>query len=393
MESAAAAREAAHEASFYERLPDQRVHCTLCPHQCRMADGTLGACGVRVNHHGVLYSLVADRIVASNTEPIEKKPLFHFLPGSRAYSVATVGCCLRCSFCQNWEISQWPRTHLPRRVQWADQGETGATCGLFRSLQRDIPGDRMTPEQIVDDAIISGARSIAYTFVEPTIFYELAYETAVIARERGLKNVFVTCGYTADGALERLCGVLDAANVDLKFFKDSSYRRISRGSLQPVLDAIRLYRDRGVWVEVTTLVIPGINDTDEELAGIAGFLRSVSEDLPWHVSRFFPAYQMQDRPPTPLATLQRARQIGLDAGLRYVYEGNAPGAAAEHTDCYRCGVRLIERSGFVIRSNTISQGRCPNCYAVIEGVELDQAVRPPGTRRGVRQPRRATGSA
>lgn len=361
-------RGVAREAAFYARLPDGRVRCTLCPHQCRLADGTLGACGVRVNHHGTLYTLVSDRLVASNTEPIEKKPLFHVLPGSLAYSIATVGCCLRCSFCQNWQISQWPFEHLPRRVDWADERAPAASCATFRALQARIPGAATTPERIVAEALASGATSIAYTFVEPAVFYELVLETATLARERGLRNLFITCGYVSAAALDRLASVLDAVNVDLKFFRESSYRRVSRGSLQPVLDAIEACHLRGVWVEVTTLVIPDLNDSDAELRGMARFLRAVSPDIPWHLSRFFPAYQMRDRPPTPVATLRRARRIGLDEGLRYVYLGNVAGEAGEHTECHRCGARLIERAGHVVRANAVINGRCPTCREGVAGI-------------------------
>jgi pyruvate formate lyase activating enzyme len=365
------------EAWFYERLPDGRVHCSLCPHNCRIADGTLGACGVRVNYGGTLYTLVADRVVARSVDPIEKKPLFHFLPGSSAYSIATVGCCLRCSFCQNWEISQWPREHLPRRVEWTADARAVRPDRRLLELQAAIPGDRVGPGEIVDAALAAGAQSIAYTYVEPTIFYELAYETAVLARARGLKNIFVTCGYTEAAPLRMLAQVLDAANVDLKFFRDDSYTHISRGRLQPVLDAIRRYHDLGVWTEVTTLVIPGVNDGAAELEGIAEFIRSVGAEIPWHLSRFFPAYQMLDRPPTPLETLRRARQIGLDAGLKYVYLGNVPDdEAAENTHCACCGALLIERRGYTIHRNRVVAGCCPDCGTRVDGVQMDAGKSP-----------------
>jgi pyruvate formate lyase activating enzyme len=322
---------------------------------------------VRYNEGGVLYTLVYDRVVASNLEPIEKKPFFHFMPGSLAYSVATVGCNQQCTFCQNWEIAQWPRDELPRRLA-GDRGEAPIPLAALA-----IPGRSQSPEAIVNAALEAGASSIAYTFTEPTIYFELAYDTAVLARARGLKNLFVTNGYISEPALRKIATVLNAANIDLKFFRDASYRRISRASLQPVLDAIRLYHALGVWVEVTTLVIPGINDSDVELRQIAEFIRSVGAEVPWHVSQFSPAYEMVDRPATPAATLRRAREIGVHAGLRYVYEGNIPGEGYEHTVCPACHTVVIERFGFAVRWNRIKDGRCPACETWIEGVGMDGA--------------------
>jgi pyruvate formate lyase activating enzyme len=315
----------------------------------------------------VLYTLVYDRIVASNLEPIEKKPFFHFMPGSLAYSVATVGCNQQCAFCQNWDIAQWPRDKFPRRLA----GDHAEAPIPLAALAYTIPGHSQSPDAIVDAAIAGGASSIAYTFTEPTIYFELAYDTAVQAHERGLKNLFVTNGYISEPALRTIGPVLDAANVDLKFFREESYRRISRAGLQPVLDAIRLYHTLGVWVEVTTLVIPGVNDSNQELRQIAEFIRSVGPEVPWHVSQFYPTYKMVDRPETPVDTLRRARDIGLSAGLRYVYEGNIPGQGHENTICPACRTVLVERFGFVVRENRIKDGRCPACETQIAGVEMD----------------------
>lgn len=360
-----------HEAWFYERLPDSRVHCTLCPHECRIADGSRGACAVRYNDRGVLYTLVYDAVVASNLEPVEKKPFFHFMPGSFAYSIATVGCNMRCAFCQNWEIAHWPVEHLPRRLA---EGRDSTRVPLD-FLAKNVAGRTRSPAAIVEDAVRSGASSIAYTFTEPTIFFELAYETAVRARARGLKNLFVTNGYISEVALRKIAPVLDGVNVDLKCFREDSYRRISRAGLQPVLDAIRLYHALGVWVEVTTLVIPGVNDSDRELHDIAQFVRSVGPEVPWHVSQFYPTYKMLDRSVTPLDTLRRARQIGLHAGLQYVYEGNVPGQGGEDTVCYLCGTVLVERVGSSLVANRIRKGCCPTCRSPVHGVGMDQAVR------------------
>ena len=359
---------ALHEAWFAERQLDGRVRCTLCPHDCRITDGSRGACAVRFNEHGVLYTLVFDRVVASNLEPIEKKPFFHVKPGSLAYSIATVGCNQQCAFCQNWEIAQWPREELPRRLG-GDHGEAPVPLAALAYI---IPGRTLSPEAIVNAAIAAGASSIAYTFTEPTIFFELAYETAVQARARGLKNLFVTNGYISEPALRKITTVLDAANIDLKFFREESYRRISRAGLRPILDAIWLYHALGVWVEVTTLVIPGVNDSDQELQQIAEFIRSVGPEVPWHVSQFCPAYKMVDRPETPVETLRRAREVGISAGLQYVYEGNVPGESGEHTICPACRTVLIGRYGFAVRENRIKDGGCcPACGTHIDGVDMD----------------------
>jgi pyruvate formate lyase activating enzyme len=363
---------ALHEARFYEREPDGRVLCTLCPHDCRIAEGGRGACGVRYAHGGKLYTLVYEKVVAREVDPVEKKPLYHFYPGSVAYSISTVGCNLRCSFCQNWQISQWPKERLPKHLESATDPAGEPICPQLAQLERDIAGEPVTPQGVVHAARMTGCASIAYTYTEPTIFYELAYDTAVLARERGIKNIFVTNGFISEAPLRQLATVLDAANVDLKFFKDENYRRISRARLQPILDAIRLYHELGVWVEVTTLVIPGINDSDAELTQIAEFLCSVSPAIPWHVIQFYPAYKMADHPPTPLATLRRAREIGLKSGLHYVYEGNVPGEGGENTYCHSCRTLLIERYGFYLRANRIRAGCCPECGARIDGVGMSK---------------------
>ncbi len=358
------------EALFYEKMAGGWVRCTLCPHDCKVRMGRRGACGVRVNRGGALYTLVYDRVASRGLDPIEKKPLFHFQPGTTSYSIATVGCNLRCLFCQNWEISQWPKGKLPGGGQVALDAPD-PVCPQLEEVPHRIIGERLTAQQIVDAALRSGAKSVAYTYTEPTIFFELAYDTAVLARSRGLKNIFVTNGFIGEPALRHVATVLDAANVDLKFFKDDSYRRISGARLQPILEAIRLYRTLGVWVEVTTLVIPGLNDSDDELRQIAGFVHSVGSEVPWHVSQFYPAYKMLDRGRTPVSTLRRAREIGVEAGLRYVYEGNVPGEGGENTYCYECQALLIHRYGFFILSNRVRNSRCPDCGTPIDGVEMD----------------------
>ena len=360
-----------HEARFYETLSNGRVLCSLCPHDCRIAEGGRGACGVRYNMNGVLYTLVYDRVVSLTVEPVEKKPLYHFYPGSTAYSLGTVGCNLRCAFCQNWQISQWPKEHLPKRIAPSGKVETQELiCPRLSELEEAIPGERVTPEAIVEAALAASATSIAYTYTEPTIFYELAYDTAVLAREHGLKNIFVTSGYISEAPLRELAMVLDAVNVDIKYFKEESYRHISRVRMQPILDAIRLYHELGVWVEVTTLVIPGVNDSDEELKAIAEFVQSVGSELPWHISQFYPAYKMLDHPVTSIETLRRAGNFGRAAGLRYVYEGNVTGEKGENTYCYNCNSLLIDRYGFYVRTNRMQGGCCPDCGASIDGIGM-----------------------
>ena len=332
------------QAMFQELKEGGKVQCSLCAHRCLVPDGGRGICAVRENRDGVLFSLVYDRVIARNVDPIEKKPLFHFLPGSLSYSIAAPGCNFRCLHCQNADISQLPR----------DRGGS-------------ILGDPVTPGQIVASAQATRCASISYTYTEPTIYFELAYETARLAVDAGLKNVFVTNGYITAEALKEIRPFLHAANIDLKGFTDDFYRKVCGAKLQPVLEAIRLYKELGIWIEITTLVIPGHNDSDEELGKIAAFVRSVGEDVPWHVSRFHPTYKLTDKPRTPIETLRRARQIGLDAGLRYVYEGNIPGEG-EETLCWNCKKGLVKRIGFAVEEKRVKEGACSYCGAVIEGV-------------------------
>ncbi len=334
------------EALFYDKLEGNKVKCGLCRFRCLIAVGRRGICGVRENRDGVLYSLVYGKAVAEQVDPIEKKPLFHFLPGSLSYSIATMGCNFRCRHCQNYSISQPPR-------------EDGR-----------ILGSRLLPEEIVARARAAGCRSISYTYTEPTIFFEYAYDTAVLAHRAGLKNVFVTNGYITEEALSFIHPYLDAANIDLKGFTDSFYREIVGGAeLEEVLESIRFHQRLGIWLEITTLIIPGHNDSDEELAAIARFIADeVGRDTPWHVSRFYPTYRMTDRPGTPLATLRRARQIGIAEGLRYVYEGNVPGEGGENTLCPGCNALLIRRWGFSIDEISMRDGKCPACGCDLAGV-------------------------
>jgi len=335
------------EARLYEALGDGKVRCHLCAHRCTIAPGKRGICQVRENRAGVLYTLVYGMSISQAIDPVEKKPLFHFYPGSSAFSFATVGCNFRCSFCQNWQISQAVR----------DGGS--------------VDGHDASPEHLAAAARHYGCRSIAYTYTEPTIFFEYAYDTAVIAAKSGIKSIYVTNGYMTEEMLDAFGPYLHAANVDLKSFSDDFYRKTCGARLQPVLDSLKVMKKKGVWVEITTLVVPGQNDDEDELRQLAEFIAGeLGVETPWHVSRFRPEYEMRDVSPTPLATLHRAREIGQLAGLRYVYEGNVFGEG-ENTHCYNCHNLLIRRMGFEVRENVIlPDSTCPHCGSVIDGVGL-----------------------
>jgi pyruvate formate lyase activating enzyme len=333
------------EAMFYQPGEENDVICGLCNHRCHIKEGKRGICGVRENQGGKLYSMVYGRLVAENIDPIEKKPLFNFLPGSRSFSIATVGCNFQCLHCQNADISQYPHLH---------GGE--------------ITGNERRAESVVDYAVRENCASISYTYVEPTIFYEFAYDCSVLAHERQLKNVFVSNGFMTPEVTRHLAGVLDGINIDIKGFTNDFYKKVCKARLQPVLDNVQLMHELGVWVEVTTLIIPGLNDSPEELRDIAKFIKGVSPTIPWHVTAFYPTYKMMDRPPTPAAILRKAREIGLEEGLRFIYEGNIPGEGGESTYCPACGTELINRYGFSIRSNSLVDGRCGKCGEKIEGV-------------------------
>ncbi len=336
------------EALLYEKLNEDRVHCLLCRFYCKIAPGKRGVCGVRENSGGTLYTLVYDRVVSRAIDPIEKKPLFNFMPGSSSYSIATVGCNFRCLHCQNYEISQMPR-------------ERGG----------GIVGEKVTPAEIVADAARHRCATIAYTYTEPTIFFELTYETSRLAHEKGIKNIYVSNGYMTREMLDMYAPYLDGINVDLKAFSEEHYKKVCGAGLEGVLDSLRYIKKLGIWLEVTTLVIPGYNDSDESFEKIASFIRDdLGVETPWHVTAFFPAYKLLDAPPTPVASLRKARRIGLEKGLRYVYEGNIPGEGGENTYCYNCGELLIERFGYRIIRNSILDSNCPNCGALIDGIGL-----------------------
>ena len=333
------------KAVLWSQAENKKTQCCLCAHRCLIPEGKVGRCAVRKNIDGVLYSLNYDKVVSANPDPIEKKPLFHFQPASKSFSIATMGCNFRCEFCQNWQISQ-------------AVVETGQFDGQY------IP-----PETIVDAAIRYGCKSIAYTYTEPTIFMELAADCGKLAKEKGLKNVFVSNGYQTKEAIDFAAGWLDAINVDLKAFSEDYYSRLCKAKLQPVLDTIEyIAKHTNIWMETTTLLIPDENDSNEELKRLADFLvTKAGPDFPWHVSRFYPQYKYNHSIPTPSSSLLRAYEIGKKTGLRYVYLGNVPGTKQENTYCYNCNTLLIERIGYNIASNQIKDSKCPHCNTEIAG--------------------------
>ncbi len=332
------------EALYWKSLEEDRVQCVLCPHRCVIGEGRTGICGVRKNIDGVLYSLVWARSIAASVDPIEKKPLFHFFPGSTAFSIATVGCNFRCRFCQNSDISQYPI-------------QTGR-----------ITGEELLPEDVVKNAIDRRCRSISYTYTEPTIYIEYVLDTAEAAKTRGIYNTMITNGYISASVVEgSLKGLIDAANIDLKSFSESFYKRLCSGRLQGVLDAIRAYHAAGVWIEITTLLIPKENDSREELKDIAAFIKSISPDIPWHISRYYPHYLYDSAPPTPVREVEAARDIGLSEGLNYVYTGNVMGHTGENTLCHHCGREIIRRRGFFVTEKAMRGGACLHCGQTIPG--------------------------
>jgi len=332
------------KAMLWEKLGKKRVHCRLCAHRCKINEGDFGICGMRENVGGELRTFAYGKVIARHVDPIEKKPFYHFLPGSYAFSIATIGCNFRCSFCQNWTISQ------------------------ASARAEVIEGEDMTPEAIVDAAIKSKCKSVSYTYTEPTIFFEYAYDTSRIARKKGLRNNFVTNGFMTKEAIDKIAPYLDAANIDLKFFNDKSYGRLCMGRLQPVIDSIRYMKKKGIWVEVTTLIVTGENDSEEEVRDIAKFLAGVDKDMPWHISRFHPDYKYLESEPTAIDVLKKAYEIGREEGLKYVYLGNVP--AENDTICPGCGGVFVKRSVFEAEpaENFQESGKCKKCGAGIAGV-------------------------
>jgi pyruvate formate lyase activating enzyme len=338
------------EAMLYEGGNDNKVKCYLCNHRCIIGSSKFGICGVRQNVEGKLYTLVYGEAIASHIDPIEKKPLYHFFPGSLSYSIATMGCNFKCGFCQNWQISQ-----LSKRESV-----------LFKEKE-------LMPKEVVKQAKENKCLSISYTYTEPTIFFEYAYDTAKLAKREGIYNNFVTNGYMTKEALDTIQPYLDAANVDLKSFSEDYYRNICKANLQPILDSIRYMKELGIWVEVTTLIIPGENDSDSELSNIAKFIAQLGKDIPWHISRFHPDYQFSHHQATPIERLRRAKEIGKSYGLRYIYLGNV--YEGFNTYCYSCGELLVERGYFSSQECKIEEGKCPFCGSRISGIWSDKCCR------------------
>ena len=335
-----------YEALLYEKLADNKVRCQLCAHHCLIADGKRGICRVRENKAGVLYSIIYGKLIAAHVDPIEKKPMFHFYPGSRSFSIASPGCNFDCQWCQNWEISQ------------GDSAAAAARCPYT------------PPQDVVSAAKRESCLSISYTYTEPTVFFEFTQDVGILAREAGLKNVYVSNGYMSPQTIALLARWLDAANVDIKAFSDEVYRKHICARLQPVLDACSLLKQAGVWLEITTLLIPGLNDDEAQIRGLTRYIaRELGAETPWHVSRFFPQYKYQNTDATSVGSIEKAMEIGKAEGLRYVYAGNIAGSA--DTYCPQCGAVLIKRSGMSTLSSRVShKGACPVCGARIAGVGL-----------------------
>lgn len=320
----------------------KRVQCELCPNECVLEEYQIGGCRVRINKGGALYSLVYGKPCSVAIDPIEKKPFFHFFPGTTAFSIATVGCVLSCKFCQNWQISQ------------AKPEETD---------YQDLP-----PDEVVRKAIFYGCKTITYTYTEPTVFYEYMYDTALIAKKFNVKNTMHSCGYIKEKPLRQLAKHLSAADIDLKAFTEDFYSRICGGRLKPVLDALVVLKEEGVWLEITNLVIPTLNDDKKKISEMCQWIvKNLGPDVPLHFSRFFPHYKLKDLPPTPYETLKDAMNAATDAGLRFVYIGNIR-SNAENTYCPKCRAMLIQRLGFSVLQNNIAGGKCKNCGTGIAGV-------------------------
>jgi pyruvate formate lyase activating enzyme len=337
-----------HTAWLSKKLNSGKILCQACSQACKLDEGEYGICGVRKVEDGELKLLVYGLAAAVNIDPVEKKPMFHFLPDSTVFSLGTVGCNFRCSFCQNYDISQYPKEH-----------------------QHKIVGQELPPEAIVELALEKGCESIAYTYNEPIVFFEYTYDTAKLAHEKGLKNIYVTSGYETHKAIDLLAPYIDGMNIDIKAFTDEFYKDICGARLKPVLEAVKYAHQKGIWIEITTLLIPGKNDSDEEIREIAKFIASIDPSIPWHVSAFHPTYKMLDVPRTPASTLLRAYNIGKEEGLKYLYVGNIDDEDHESTYCPKCNHRVIDRSGYIgqyVTNELKSGGLCPNCGYQIEGI-------------------------
>ena len=331
------------EAIYYKKLADRQVMCGVCPHQCILAPGDRSLCRSRVNIDGVLHSLVYGNPCAVHVDPVEKKPLYHFLPSTAAFSIATTGCNLRCLNCQNWEISQ--------------------------AKPHEVHHTELFPNDVVTAARKAGAASIAYTYSEPVTYYEYTLDTAEAARAAGIRNILVSAGYIRTEPLTRLCRVLDGANINLKSFDDGIYRKLNGGRLQPVLDTFVCLHKAGVHFEMTNLVVPGyVDDPDMVREMCRWIVAHLGPDHPLHFTRFYPRYRLNRLPATPVETLASFRDIAMNEGIRYVYVGNVPGHPGNHTYCHHCGRRIIHRNGYLVSDIQIKDGSCAHCSTHIPGV-------------------------
>jgi len=333
------------KAILYKKLENNKVQCLACSHQCLIEDEKTGICGIRQNKGGELYLLVYGKPISVSIDPIEKKPLFHFLPGQKVFSLGTIGCNFGCDFCQNWEISQLPKT-----------------IDNIEKTGYEMQHESWLPKAIVEHCQNSEIPMIAYTYNEPTIWTEYAYDIMKLAKEKGIKNVWVSNGFMSNQALELISPYLDAINIDLKSFSDDFYKKTCKAQIEPVKENIKKIWRKGIWIEITSLIIPGRNDSNQELKQIAEFLKNISPDLPWHISAFYPAYKMVDIPPTSQESLIKAYQIGKNAGLKYVYTGNIPNSDYESTYCPKCNAKLITRQGMeAIKNLLINKNQCFQC--------------------------------
>jgi pyruvate formate lyase activating enzyme len=332
-----------HEAMFYTNLDEETVRCELCPHGCVLGEGKRGFCRVRECREGRLYSLVYGLPCSMHVDPIEKKPMFHMLPASRSFSIATAGCNSRCKFCQNWQISQ--------------------------SGPEETENIRFTKEQVVERALQTGCRSIAYTYSEPNVFYEYGIETAKIAKTKGIKNIWVTGGLINPKPLRELCKYVEAANIDFKAYDDDFLKNICAQNLKTITDTVKIAKECGMWIELTNLIVPTLNDDPVKIKKMAQWLKEeIGKDVPLHFSRFWPMYKLKNLPPTPVATLEKARQIALDSGLEYVYIGNVPGHEGNNTYCPSCKNLAIGRKGYHITALNMSGSKCKSCGHRISGI-------------------------
>jgi len=329
--------------AMFQEETARGIMCRICPNECVLNEGELSKCNNRRVHNSKLFTMAYGNPCSVNVDPVEKKPLYHFFPGSKAFSIATAGCNLVCLNCQNWTISQ-------------------TSPDKTRNLD-------LMPKAVVEECLKNNCRSIAYTYSEPVTFYEYVFETATLARNSGIKNIFKSNGYINPEPLKKLCSVLDAANIDLKAFNESSYLKLTGGKLQPVLDSLKVFRDSEVWLEITNLVIPDWTDNLDEIGKMCKWLgENGFRNTPLHFSRFYPMHKLEQLPPTPVEFLESAYKLATGEGLKYVYTGNVPGKEISDTKCPSCNSVAVARQGYRIAANNIAGGKCSKCGTKIEGV-------------------------